>query len=281
MAIRNKRTIPRSLLGKIRVTERDVWLLEGLAKMRFLTTSQLAKLYFNGSQWYPNKRLRNLLDAGLVKAWVRSLATENVYSITRSGIAAIEDRDTTLALKTTMPYGLDENLTHLLAINDVRISLVLTLSGSGEILWWRSDWDLRSHGRDRIIPDGLFLLKWNAVKDQAYALEVDNNTRSSKNFLKKILAYINSRAVGGKIYGLEAPIILVAGSDPKWLERYRASVKEIRLSRQVWFATLEDIADEGATGTVWVNEEGERYSLRELTFCPYRKDGFPSQSASV
>src|SRR5262249_5747231 len=152
-------------------TERDIWILEALAKMRFLTTSQLAKLYFNGSPWYPNKRLRRLLDAGLVKAWVRNLAEENIYSITRSGLAAGENRDETSAL-TKIPYRLDENLAHLLAINDVRTALAVALPESNaEILWWRSDWELRSHGRERIIPDGLFVIKWNGVKDQAYALE--------------------------------------------------------------------------------------------------------------
>src|SRR5262249_8079348 len=140
MTMRARRTVRSSKVCKLRVTDRDLWLLEGLAKMRFLTTGQLAKVYFNASRWYANKRLRNLLDAGFVKAWVRNLAEENIYSITRSGVASVEDRDAISRREIKLPYGLDENLKHLLAINDVRTSLAISLPEvGGEILWWLSD----------------------------------------------------------------------------------------------------------------------------------------------
>src|SRR5215471_17254559 len=125
MAERTRRTMRGSPRQRLRLAERDLWLLEGLAKMRFLTTSQIAKLYFNGSPWYPNKRLRNLLDAGLVRAWVRNLVEENIYSITRSGLEAIEERNE-LYHEGKIPYRLDENLTHLMSINEFRTSLALT-----------------------------------------------------------------------------------------------------------------------------------------------------------
>src|SRR5262245_19086234 len=241
MRPRSKRRLQRVPLARMRLTERDRWLLEGLAIMRFLTTSQIAKVYFNGSRWYPNKRLRNLLDAGFVKVWVRNLSEENVYSITKSGLATIEERND-LRPETKVPYGLDENLDHLLAINDVRTSLAITLTeANAEIVWWRSDWELRSHRRERIVPDGLFLIKWHGLKEQAYALEVDNNTRSSRNFLKKILAYGSAQTLGKGIYGVSNPIVLVAGSDPKWLDRYRASIKKLRPGGRIWFAAIEEI----------------------------------------
>src|SRR5262245_48229818 len=167
---RTRRTMRGTPCQTLRLVERDLWILEGIAQMRFLRTSQLSKLYFDGVRWYANKRLRNLLDAGLVKVWVRNLAEENIYSITRCGLDVIEARDGLLP-KTKIPYGLDENLDHLLAINEVRTSLALTLpEADAEIVWWRSDWDLRAHGRERIIPDSLFVIKWHGLKEQAYAL---------------------------------------------------------------------------------------------------------------
>src|SRR5689334_4959614 len=116
-----------------------MWLLEGLGKMRFLTTTQLARLYFNGSRWSPNKRLRKLLDARYDKTCVRNLSEENIYSITRNGINAIENENMTLPFETKIPSSLDGNLEHLLTINEVRTSLTLTLpEANGEITWWRS-----------------------------------------------------------------------------------------------------------------------------------------------
>jgi len=110
------------------------------------------------------------------------------------------------------------------------------------------------------------------LNEQAYALEVDKNTRSTRNFLKKILAYDGIQTRGAKIYGIADAIILISAADPKWLERYRASVKQLRLDRQIWFASTEQIKREGATGAVWANGSEKKYSLRDLTFCPYCKD---------
>jgi hypothetical protein len=279
--IRTHRTVKSPKVCKLRLTARDHWILEALAKMRFLTTSQLARLYFNGSRWSANKRLRKLLDGDQLKVWVRNLSEENVYSITRYGLSVIENGNVTSPLETKIPYGLDGNLEHLLAINDVRTSLALDLpEANGEILWWRSDWELRVHGRERIIPDGLFLIKWQGLKEQAYALEVDNNTRSSRNFVKKILAYASLQTTGKGIYGVSDPIILVGCSDRKWMERYRVSVKQLRLKTRIWFATAKAIKDTGAAGAIWFNGAEEKYSLRDLTFYPYSKDGTSHETPS-
>src|SRR5262245_5005301 len=266
MAQRTGRTSRGNPDYRLRLTERDLWILEASAKMRFATTSQLAALFFEGSRWSANKRLRKLLDSGLLNVWVRSLTEENIYSITKRGLAAIEDENFTLSYETKTLRGLDENLNHLLAINDIRTSLVMTLpKAGGEIAWWRSDWELRSHGRERIIPDGLFLIEWQGLKEQPYALEVDNNTRSSRNFMKKILTYASLQFRGKGLYGVTDPIILVAGSDPKWLERYRVSIKQLGRNHQIWFAAIEEIKREGATSAIWVNGSEKRRSLLELT----------------
>jgi hypothetical protein len=137
--------------------------------------------------------------------------------------------------------------------------------GNAEILWWRSDWELRSHGRERVIPDSIFLVKWHGLKDQVYALEVDNNTRSSRNFIKKILAYASLQTRGKDIYGVSDQIILVGCSDRKWMERYRFSVKQLQPNRRVWFTTVEEIKREGATGAIWAKGSEKRRSLLELT----------------
>lgn len=265
MVMRARRTVSSPRACKLRTTARDLWILEALAKMRFLTTSQLAALFFECSRWSANKRLRKLLDAGLLKVWVRSLSEENIYSITKHGLNTVEENNVTVGANIKTPRGLDENLKHLLAINDVRTSLAINLpEANAEIVWWRSDWELRSHGRERIIPDGLLVIKWQGLKEQAYALEVDNNTRSARNFLKKILAYASLQTKGAGIYGVSELIVLVACSQPKWMERYRVSVKQLRTNCRIWFAAIEEIKREGATGAIWANGEEKRQSLLEL-----------------
>src|SRR5262249_40257475 len=114
MAERTRRTMRGNPRHGLRLTERDLWILEASTKMRFATTSQLAALFFEGSRWSANKRLRKLLDSGLLNVWVRSLSEENIYSITKKGLAAIEENNLTVTRENKIPRGLDENLKHLL-----------------------------------------------------------------------------------------------------------------------------------------------------------------------
>lgn len=255
-----------------RLTERDHWLLEALAKMRFLGTGQIARLFF-GSTWGANKRLRRLFDAGLVRVWLRSLAAENVYSITRAGVRALGAAEGAGA---SIPRGLDGNLEHLLAINQVRISLALGVpAAGGELLSWRSDWDLRAIGKARIVPDALFVVRWTDAGERAFALELDHHTKSPRRFLAKVLRYAAAAHAGGGIYGMHDPVILVVGSHADWLERYRAAVAHARFKAPIWFATLADVDTTGADHhTIWcAAADARRLSLRDLSLLPCSWEG--------
>jgi DNA-binding transcriptional ArsR family regulator len=65
--------------------------LDALAKMQFLTTRQIGHLLFNGSRSAANKRLRKLFDAGLVRVWLRSLNTDNIYALAPRGRRLLEE----------------------------------------------------------------------------------------------------------------------------------------------------------------------------------------------
>lgn len=88
---RTKRTSKRANVARLRRTERDLWILEALGKMQFLTTQQIARLLFNGSRSPTCRRLRKLFDAGLVRVWVRSLNLDNVYALTPLGRKPLEE----------------------------------------------------------------------------------------------------------------------------------------------------------------------------------------------
>ena len=260
------------------LTERDIWLLEALAKMRFLTTGQIAVLGFEGSRWAANKRLRKLLDGGLVCAWVRHLAEENVYSVDRMGARRLGDGKEA----PRVPRGLDGNLDHLLAINQFRIALALGLEkAAGEIAWWRSDWELRGNVRACIVPDAFFAIRW-AREERIYVLEADNNTRSARQFLRKLLGYASLLEQGGGAYRVSDLRVLVVTRDAGWLERYRQSLRILPMKSQVWFTTLAEAKEERAVGRIWKRtDEDIEYSLQELSTLPYGKDGGSSLTTSV
>jgi hypothetical protein len=254
---------------RIRLTDRDRWLLEAVAKMRFLRTTQLARLGFGGSRWAAAKRLRPLFDAGLIRVWVRDLARENVYSLDRAGARVLGENhpDGTFAV----PRGLDGHLEHLLYINEVRVVLALTLpTAGGELVSWRSDWELRAGTRVRVVPDALFAVRWTGNGDQTFALEIEHQSKSPRAFLKKVLRYGSGRSG----FGLDRAPVLVVAVEEKWAERYREALGLSRLERRIWFTTLDLLNDKGAGGAIWQVTAGEeRHSLRSLTSLPYSKEG--------
>src|SRR2546427_8707076 len=276
--VRQPRALRHDQPPAVRLQDRDHWILESLRKMRFITTAQLAQLFFEGSKWAANKRLRKLLDAGLTRVWVRDLAQDNVYSLNRKGLGVLDDPDP--EMNHTVPRGLDGNLDHLLAINQVRISLALDLPGvGGEIAWWRSDWELRSSFRERIVPDALFAIRWESG-EQAFALEIDNRTRSTRTFLRKVLAYRARESRGQPFYGLGEFLILVVGRDEQWLERYRLSIAHARIGSRIWFTSLSDLIAAGALREIWRGaNEHEKYSLRTVALRPYSKEGHDAEDA--
>jgi DNA-binding transcriptional ArsR family regulator len=214
---RRPRTVRCDVQPVVQLAERDRWLLEALAKMRFLPTSDLARLLFGGSRSAANKRLRRLFDAGLVRVWLRSLSEENVYSLTRAGLNAVRSNEQVAAqiFSAKVPRGLDGKLDHLLAINRVRIALATTLpEAGGELTWWRSDWELCGHGGDRIAPDALFAVWWPDGREQAFSLEVDRRTRGVRRFLEKVLRYRSQAYRLAALHGVRKFIITHCGRRP-------------------------------------------------------------------
>lgn len=278
---RTKRTCRRVSECQSYRAERDEWLIEALWKMRFLTTRQIADLLFSGSRSAANKRLRRLLDAGVVRVWLRNLNVDNVYAITPRGRRILESCSTESAepaVAITCPRELDGQLDHLLAINTIRISLAMDLPDTGgAIAWWQSDWELRTHSRQRTIPDALFAIQWPDIGERVFALEVEHHTRAPRRFVGKLLRYSAATYHRDATYGQTNPIVLVVGHSPTWLARYRAVLAPLAVSINVWFVSFDDLNRHGAN--IWQARTGDaRYSLRTLANLPYGKEGLAANS---
>lgn len=271
---RQSRSQRRAEPTHVRLQERDLWILEGLTKMLFLRSSQISKLYFNDSRWAAQKRLRKLLDRKLIRVWVKGLSEENVYSLDRAGAKYLAEVNE-LTETPFAPRGLARNINHLLYINDVRVALALALPGEdGELISWRSDWELRDGGK-KLIPDALFAVRFANDEPRTVALEVDVNTRSPQYFLKKIFRYET------RYQDSEKPVVLIVGRDPKWTERYRNCLRDRRVDIQIVFTTLELIRQE-PMGNIWsLPRSTEEVSLRTLLSSPYGREGIAYETAAL
>jgi len=274
-----RRTERRTVRTSYRVMERDTWLLEALCRLRFLTTTQLLRLRFGASRSAINKRLRRLFDEGLVRVWVRCLESDNVYSLTVAGRAVLAtDRGAC-----SLPRGLDRDLDHTLAINDVRIALAATLPALGaELLSWLSDCDLRPHRSARLVPDARFTIRWSNGSETSFYLEVDRNTRSAAALQRKLIAYraMTYRHIDSCGFGND--VILVVAHHPAWLARYRVHAAHSALSLPVWFATLADVVAHGATSDIWCKASDEQaHSLAVLADLQNGSEGPAPEAAAL
>ncbi len=277
-----QRMVRRPDSPPVSVTERDQYLLQSIGKLRFVTTGQVLRLRFASSRSAANKRLRRLFDAGLLRVWVRCLEEENLYALTLAGRAALIDGATAgdNARALHVPRGLDRDLDHTLAINDVRIALATTLPLlDAELLSWRSDWDLRGHGPAHLVPDARFGVRWSDGNETAFSLEVDRNTKSASALLRKLLVY---RAAAHSLDGASAVVVLVVVHSPAWLHRYRLRLGHAGLRLPVWFATLADVGAHGAVGAIWRAADSDaRSGAPVLTALPNGSEGRTLQTAAA
>jgi hypothetical protein len=154
--------------------------------MKFLRAGQVAEVVFGRLNSTVRLRLRRLFDGGFVKAWMPSLNEENVWSIDRKGLLVLDDGTP----DGSVPRRLDRRLRHLLCINDVRIALSLAVSAEGgEVIEWKSDWQMKRPGARGLVPDALFTLR---VRQQelTFALEVDLGGEPAPTvFAEKLQSY--------------------------------------------------------------------------------------------
>jgi hypothetical protein len=280
-ASHRRRTVRWSPVA-LHLAERDHWLLEALGKLRFATTGQLLRLGFANTRSVASKRLRRLFDAGLVNVWVRCLEAENVYSLTLAGRSVLAG--TSNGHRVHVARGLDRDLDHTLAVNDVRIALATMLPALGaELTSWLSDWDLRPRGVSRrLVPDAQFTIRWSTGAETACNLEVDRRTQSTTAVLRKLMAYRAAMYRQDRSLVDSNPLILVVAHSSDWCHSHRNALRHAALRIRAWFTTRADLIATGAAGLIWrTADDDQPYALSTLAALRNGSAGYPSETAAA
>ena len=140
-----------------RIQRRDIDILEAIHNYRFLTTSQVASLFF-GTKKRAERRLRKLYDAELVDRIFRPVVTgtaEIIYVLNRTGISILsqqtgmdtEDIEVSQQrARKLKPLFLD----HFIDINQFRVALTLgSEANSFDVLFWKYENEYRVIVRNR------------------------------------------------------------------------------------------------------------------------------------
>src|SRR5689334_19176703 len=103
-----------------RITPRDDQILELLGRARWLTTDQLrAKFFPSKSANAVNKRMRILVDDGLLRSVRPGMTAQCWFRLGSAGVVRLENKGSAVAVPRRLPV----QLTHFKSTNDVRLSL--------------------------------------------------------------------------------------------------------------------------------------------------------------
>lgn len=211
----------------LRLTTRDVQILEALQAAGLLTTHQIRNLYFtegNGGKdgliKACERRLRLLFQAQLVRRIEQPVTRGEgskpyVYALTRKGAELLmTEVGIDAAELDWRPKSFEANpafLSHLLATTDFRITLLNACKGTEiAVTQWVDERELRiadmvdyvmltgPHGQEKktaVIPDAVIVLEWRE-KRALFMVEIDMRTVpveprlwDAKGWTRKIRAY--------------------------------------------------------------------------------------------
>lgn len=208
------------------ITERDVRVVCAVCTHRYLTGTQIQRLYFP-SETTRNRRLRRLIEAGLITPFTVYGVPERIFALTRDGARlAAAERGATLEDLRWRPHRKKPSdyyfMRHFLALNDFRIALAQAVEAAPDLAlcgFIPEYYGARRRGRppERVItdeasaltgreetithtPDAVFALR-KEEREALFFLEVDRGTEPLSNpergVLKMLRFYMGYQAAGG------------------------------------------------------------------------------------
>ncbi len=143
----------------MRLTERDQAMLRKLVRCKWLTTSQIQRLFFPGVSLDPvRKRLRKLADAKSLRSYQRHHMAEMLHGLGKP----------------------PKQIEHLIGINDIRLA-----AERGLPTFFYAYWELPAFGWDYpIVPDAV-----SKVDGKLYLVEYDTGTETLAQLQTKFSRY--------------------------------------------------------------------------------------------
>jgi len=231
----------------VRLTQRDHGILAKCAVCRWLTTTQLQRLYFrNASLNAVQKRLRILTDAGYLRSHRENQMAEAVYAVGAKGKPVLEERGSE-AVITDVPKQLE----HLMGINGIRVAL--ETSGL-PIMYFFAHWELGSLGwAFPVIPDAVLALA--TQQRQHFLVEYDRGTEPLKIILEKLRAYNEG------VPGFAADGVLLIMEENRRFDRLGRELRREGIALPCLAASRSDVDQAPADAIFLELAEGKRRPL--------------------
>lgn len=177
------------------LVERDLKILNTVARFGLTSSRHLTDLYFNGVANTAHKRLRALFNAGNLQTHLLlGSAAPTLYTLTPQGQKALKEHNPSMGELPPIPRSLDvADLKHRLAIIDFRVALILAIRQMPgvRLLHFLSGAEAIAQAKAAglaMLPDAFVLLEKQG--DQIlFQLEMDLGTESLPVWAQKAKAY--------------------------------------------------------------------------------------------
>lgn len=216
---RSRKDRPRSRLA--RVTERDLELLRALGRMRLATTSQIRRLFFTG-RTATTRRLEKLHALGLLRVHLLELNAENLYGLSPKGRTLLVAEGMS-AEELHVQRSIVRPDAHLVALNDVRVALVLAIRARPDVQveFFYADHDLKRQALlearkiPRYLPDALIRIVPEGAEPVSLVIELDLGTEHRAQFAPKVTTTVDHARRGAPLWGLSnfRPLLLAEGTE--------------------------------------------------------------------
>jgi len=267
------------------ITDRDILLVKAVLNYRFLTVNQFFMMFPESSKQGIQNRLRLLYHNRYLDR-INLVGTQSklIYSLTEKGAKLLAESDGVSRDQITWQRHLnkvgDSHIKHLLSINDLIISLELSLAKAKDrgqvdifkVLHGNPDQHrisvtLRDQSGARfdksVIPDAILGIKFRGGEFGLFFIEVDRATMSATRWQDKIIVYheyARSSELRRRFKTGWFIVLTVTTSDKRILNLAERTVA-FGGKRGFWYTTADKVRPESILKPVWVRAS-DLYSIR-------------------
>jgi len=239
----------------IRLSERDQRVIVKCALGKWLTTTQLARLYFPGvTSDAVRKSLRRLADAGYLVSHREHQLAESLHGVGTKGKGVLEAKGLSADVVRTPPRQSE----HLIGLNDIRVAVE---TGSLHVAYFFASWEVQALGWPHpLIPDAVLGLR--LPNRQTFFLEYDRGTETLATFTKKLRFYEEG------LFGIRFRAVLVIADGSGRLETLTKQLRKAGFFRRMLGALKGEILEAGIGAPVFrdlARTSQHRTSLGEIS----------------
>ena len=198
--------------ANFRLTERDCQIVTWVQELRFATAAQIHRLCFDdkpSAKSWSAQRLRLLYHHGyLARIPKPTLGVPlAIYSLDKKGRELLHQKQNAPKVEIAWEHKDSHRaqlfLEHTIALNDVRITLMLASQQAGhQLTQWLSERtlkkrlgkeaikDLKGEGKLKLVPDGWGQIQLANGKRFSFCVELDRGTQWSEQYKRKVRAYL-------------------------------------------------------------------------------------------